>query len=76
MKWLFPFGVIGSVVAALFCGTMLTPLLVTVLAAAGLGALATNPDLVVIPALVAFLLMAYLGWRARRSRSRGTSAHR
>lgn len=64
MTWLFPFGLIGSLAAALFCGTMFTPLLVAFLAALGLGFL--HPDLVVIPALIGFLIVAYAGWRARR----------
>ncbi len=67
MKWLFPLGIIGSVVAALFCGTVLTPLLVAFLAAIGLSFL--DPDLVVVPVLVGFLILTYVGWRTwRRAR--------
>ncbi len=71
MKWLFPFGLIGSVVSALFCGTVLTPLLVAALAAAGFASLADNSDLVVLPAVAAFLLVAYQGLPREECERRG-----
>jgi putative Ca2+/H+ antiporter (TMEM165/GDT1 family) len=64
VKWLFPFGIIGSILAGLFCGTMVTPLLVAVLAAIGAGFL--DPDWAVFPTVIGFLIVAYIGWRARR----------
>lgn len=63
MKWLFPFGILGSIGAGLFCGTMLTPLLIALLAALGVGFL--DPDWVIFPAIAVFLIVAVIGWRAR-----------
>lgn len=66
MRWLFPVGVVGSLVAALCCVGVLTPLLVTGLVAFGLGALTRSLDLIVLPALAIFLVLAFIGWRSRR----------
>jgi mercuric ion transport protein len=67
MRWLFPVGVVGSVIAALCCVGVLTPLLVAGLVTLGLGALTRSLDLILLPALGIFLVMAFLGWRARKS---------
>ena len=68
MRRLFPIGVVGSVIAALCCVGVLTPLLVAGLVALGLGTLTPNLDLVLLPALAIFLVLTFLGWRARRTR--------
>lgn len=66
MKWLLPVGSLGAVVAALCCVGVLTPLLVTALVALGLGAWPRDLDLILLPALAAFLTMAVIGWRATK----------
>ena len=63
-------GVVGTVVAALCC---FTPLLVILLGALGLSAAVGWLDLVLLPALAAFVaLTLYALWR--RSRRAGSSA--
>ncbi len=69
MNALFRVGAAGSVFAALCCVGVLTPLLVALLTAAGLGALTRSLDLILLPALVVFLAMAALGWWLRRRRA-------
>ncbi|MGH2354606.1 MAG: mercury resistance system transport protein MerF [Chloroflexota bacterium] len=64
----FRVGVVGSVVAALCCAGVLTPLLVAGLTAAGLGALTRTLDLVLLTALPVFLVLTALGWWLRRRR--------
>ncbi len=66
MNALFRAGIVGSVVAALCCAGVLTPLLVAGLTAVGLGALTRDLDLVLFPALAVFLAMTGLGWWLRR----------
>jgi high-affinity Fe2+/Pb2+ permease len=75
MNALFRVGVVGSVVAALCCAGILTPLLAAGLTAAGLGALTRNLDLVIFPALAVFLVLAGVGWwlREQRQRHAGTA---
>ncbi len=70
---LFRVGAVGSVVAALCCAGIGTPLLAAALTAAGLGVLTRNLDLVLLPALAAFLAMAGVGWW-RRSQPSGVRA--
>lgn len=67
MRWLFPLGAIGSVVARLCCAGILTPLLISLLVAVGLGALVGNFDLIVFPALLIFLTLAFVGVRGRKA---------
>ncbi len=62
MSALVRIGVVGSVVTALCCAGVLTPLLVAGLAAAGLGALTQRLDLVLLPVLWVFLLTTAAGW--------------
>ena len=69
MSWLFPLGVIGTIAAMLCCAGILTPLLISVLVAVGLGALTVNVDLIVFLALLIFPTMAILGSRGRRTRT-------
>lgn len=58
-------GVIGSVIVALCC---FTPILVVLLGAVGLSALVGWLDVVLLPALAAFLgITAYALWRRRRT---------
>lgn len=68
MNGLFRVGVVGSVVAALCCAGILTPLLAAGLTAAGLGALTRNLDLVIFPALAVFLTLTAVGWWLRQRR--------
>ncbi len=63
----FPTGVVGAVLAALCCVGIFTPLLVAALVALGLGALTRSLDLILASALAVFLIMAFLGWRARKT---------
>ena len=69
MNTLFRVGVVGSVVTALCCAGVLTPLLVALLTAVGFGALTRNLDLVLFPALAVFLVLTAVGW-VLRSRGR------
>lgn len=69
MRWLFPIGTVGAVIAALCCVGILTPLLVGLLIAVGLGALTTTLDLILFPALAIFLVLALLAWRSRKARA-------
>ena len=71
MNALFRVGVVGSVVAALCCAGILTPLLAAGLTAAGLGALTRNLDLVILPALAVFLVLTAAGWWLRQHRAAG-----
>ena len=64
----FRLGVGGAIVAALCCAGILTPLLVALLTAAGLGLAVRNLDLVLVPALAAFLVLTAAGWGLRRRR--------
>jgi mercuric ion transport protein len=58
-------GVIGSMIVALCC---FTPILVVLLGAVGLSALVGWLDVVLLPALAAFLgITAYALWRRRRT---------
>lgn len=66
---LFRVGVVGSIVTALCCAGVLTPLLVALLTAAGLGALTRSLDLVLLPALAVFVVLAGVGWWFRQRRS-------
>lgn len=60
-------GSCGSVIAALCC---FTPLGVVALGAVGLGALVPAFDVILLPALAAFVSIAILGWvRLRRVKS-------
>ncbi|MBI3971560.1 MAG: hypothetical protein HY332_09750 [Chloroflexi bacterium] len=65
-------GIVGAIVSLLFCGTMLTPLLVAVFVVVGLGVLAPNVEGVVLAALVAFVGLAAAGWWLRRMRRSGS----
>lgn len=67
MNALFRVGAVGSVVAALCCAGILTPLLAAALTAAGLGALTRDLDLVIFPALAVFLTLTAVGWWLRES---------
>ena len=58
-RW-FAVGVIGTVLACLAC---LTPLAALALGAIGLGAWVGHLDVVLIPALVVFLLLAVYRYR-------------
>ena len=63
-KSLLNIGVVGSVVTAICC---FTPLLVVLLGAIGLSSLIGLLDLVLLPALAMFLLLAGYGlWKRRR----------
>ena len=64
----FGVGVVGSIVAALCCAGVLTPLLAAGLTAAGLGVLTRNLDLVIFPALAVFLALTAIGWWLRERR--------
>ena len=56
-------GVVGTVVAALCCGT---PILAVVLGALGLSAWLAYSDYVVLPAMIVFIAIAgYALWRRR-----------
>lgn len=72
MRWLFPVGTAGAVVAALCCIGVLTPLLVAALVGAGLGGLTRSLDIILFPAIAVFLVLAFVGWRARKTH---TAAH-
>jgi mercuric ion transport protein len=63
-RWLV-FGVIG---AALTCLACLTPALVLLLGAIGLGALTGRPDLMVLPLFIAFAAFAVYRYRQVRRR--------
>lgn len=66
MRWLFGVGVVGSIAAALCCVGILTPLLVALLVALGLTALTQSLDVILLPALGVFLVLAFIGWRGRK----------
>jgi mercuric ion transport protein len=67
MKGLLSFGVVGTVVAALCCAGILTPLLVALLAVLGLGVVTDHLDAVLLPALAGFIaLSGFAYWRLRR----------
>ena len=62
---LLPYGLIGTVVAALCC---FTPILVILLGAVGLSAWLGWLDLVLLPALAMFIgITLYALWRRQRS---------
>ena len=65
MKALFRIGVVGSIVAALCCVGVLTPLLIAGLTAVGLTVVTRNLDLVLLPALAVFLILTGAGWWLR-----------
>ena len=67
---LFRVGVLGAVVATLFC---VTPVLVLALGAVGLSAMVGWLDYVLLPALAVFLAMAVYGF-VRRRRAAAESA--
>ncbi len=69
MRWLLPVGVVGAVLTALCCIGVLTPLLVTGLVALGLETLTRSLDLILLPLLAIFLVLAIIGWRAKQIRS-------
>ncbi|RMH34123.1 MAG: mercury resistance system transport protein MerF [Nitrospirae bacterium] len=60
-------GLVGTIVAAMCC---LTPLLVSVLAVVGLGALTGYLDFVLLPALLVFIGLFFYGALGQRSGSR------
>lgn len=63
-SWLLRFGVIGTIVTALCC---FTPLLVVLLGVVGLSAITGQLDLVLFPALGAFVLLTiYALWKRQR----------
>ena len=66
MKALFRVGVVGSIVAALCCVGVLTPLLIAGLTAGGLTVVTRNLDLVLLPTLAVFLILTGTGWWLRR----------
>ena len=62
-KRLLATGLVGTVVAALCCGT---PILAVVLGALGLSAWLAYSDYVVLPAMIVFIAIAgYALWRRR-----------
>ena len=61
-RW-FALGVIGATLACLAC---LTPVAVLVLGAIGLGAWTGRLDIVLLPLLAAFLVLAVYRYRMRR----------
>jgi len=62
-KRLLATGVVGTVVAALCCGT---PVLAVMLAALGLSAWLAYADYVVLPAMIVFIaITGYALWRRR-----------
>ncbi len=63
MKGLLSFGVVGTVVAALCCAGIMTPLLVGLLTVVGLGALTAHLDAVILPALVGFAALSFFAYR-------------
>ena len=68
---------VGSVVTALCCAGVLTPLLVAGLTAVGLTALTRSLDLILFPALAVFLVLTAIGWwrhRLRQTKGQGVSA--
>jgi mercuric ion transport protein len=66
IRALFGVGLVGTIVAALCCLGVLTPLLVAGLVAVGLGALTRSLDAVLVPALVVFVVLTVVGWYGRR----------
>ena len=64
-RW-FALGVIGAAVACLAC---LTPAAVVVLGAIGLGAWSGRLDLVLVPLLVGFVVLAVYRYRITRRRT-------
>jgi mercuric ion transport protein len=65
--WWFAFGVIGAAVACLAC---LTPVAVLVLGAIGLGAWTGRLDVVLLPLLLGFVILAVYRYRLMRGRAR------
>ena len=64
-RTLFRSGIIGSIVAAVCCGT---PALAVVLGALGLSAWLSWADYVIVPGLVAFIALTGYGLYRRRRR--------
>lgn len=56
-----------AAVATLCCAGVLTPLLVSLLIALGLGALTSTLDVIIFPALLLFATLAFVGWRERQA---------
>lgn len=70
-KTLLSFGLAGSALAALYCAGILTPLLIGLLAALGLGALTGTLDALLLPALAACAAISgAAAWHLRRLRAR------
>ncbi len=70
-KTLLSFGLVGTVLAALCCAGILTPLLIGLLAVLGLGALSGNLDAILLPALTVFAAISGVtSWRLWRRRAR------
>lgn len=65
--WWFALGVIG---AALTCLACLTPVAVLVLGVIGLGAWTSRLDLVLLPLLLGFVVLAVYRYRLMRARAR------
>ncbi len=68
MKGLLSFGVVGTVVAALCCAGIMTPLLVGLLTVVGLGALTAHLDAVLLPALIGFAVLSFCAYRRLQPR--------
>ena len=66
--WRDRWGVLGVIGAALTCLACLTPALVVVLGAIGLGTLTGRLDLVMLPLLMGFAGLGYVGYQSRRTR--------
>jgi len=62
----FRVGVVGSIVAALCCVGVLTPLRIAGLTAVGLTVVIRNLDLALLPALAVFLILTGATWWLRR----------
>jgi mercuric ion transport protein len=65
--WWLVLGVIGTVLTCLAC---LTPVAVLVLGAIGLGAWTGRMDLVLLPLLLGFVVLAVYRYRLMRGRTR------
>jgi len=66
MNGLFRVGIVGSLVTALCCVGILTPLLIAGLTAVGLTAVTRNLDAILLPALAVFLLLTGVSWWLRQ----------
>jgi hypothetical protein len=76
MRWTFPIGALGTVVAALCFADILTPMLISLLVEVGPGGFTSNVDVILVPALLIFLVPALVYRRDQQTALGATRGQR